>query len=225
MATTKQQNILITGNKGFIGSKLSLKLEADGMDLKDGLDASDKNNYKQKYDIIVHLAANLRPTNDADIKLHRTVSEVAKETGAHVIYASSASVYQPDNLYALQKLFGEILFKDYGILRFFNVYDGGTGIVDIVRNHQHSKIEINGNGEQTRDFVHVGDVVNAIVKAVEIKWIGTAEIGTGKAISINELLRLYGIWNYEYVYKSPGILHSQAKLNPKFPWRPKNILG
>ncbi|MFA7663042.1 MAG: SDR family oxidoreductase [Patescibacteria group bacterium] len=224
MANALGQNILITGNRGYIGSKLALNLQADGMDLKDGIDASDKKNYKKKYDIIVHLAAHLKPINDDDIKLHRTVAEIAKETNAHVIYASSASIYQPDNLYAMQKLYGEMLFSQYGILRFFNVYDGGNGIVDIVRNNRE-KVKINGNGEQTRDFVHVGDVVRAIEKAVEIKWTGIAEIGTGKAISINELLHLLGCWNYEYVNNSPGILHSEAKLNPLFPWKPQHILG
>jgi UDP-glucose 4-epimerase len=227
MAQPNNGTIILTGAKGYIGSHLLERLSKDVncIDLKDGLDASDEKSYpKEKQDIIVHLAAHLQPEDDSDIKLHRTVLEMAKRWNAHVIYASSAAIYEPNTLYAIQKLYGEVLFKDYGILRFFNVYgDGGHGIVDIIKNHTNETIQVNGNGEQTRDYVHVEDVVSAIKKAIDIKWTGTAEIGTGIETSVNELMEMSETLDFEYVNKDPGILKSVAKLNPLFPW--KHTLG
>jgi len=215
---------LVIGGKGFIGSHLLQRFEADCIDLKDGQDAKRINELRRfKPKTIIHLGANLSPISDIDIQMHRTVLEFAKECDAHVIYTSSMAIHEPDNLYAVQKLYGEVLFKDYGILRLCNVFgEGGHGIVDIIKNAKGT-IEINGNGEQTRDFISVEDVVDAIIKAVDISWRGIAEIGTGDSLSINELLNRLGCFDYEYVNKSVGIRHSESEINNDFPW--KNMRG
>ena len=46
-----------------------------------------------------------------------------------------------------------------------------------------------GTGEQSRDFVHVGDVVDALLVMADTRLEGTWNVGTGQAISILELLR------------------------------------
>jgi dTDP-L-rhamnose 4-epimerase len=48
------------------------------------------------------------------------------------------------------------------------------------------------DGEQTRDFVHISDIVQANVLALEsdAASFGTFNIGTGRAISINEITRM-----------------------------------
>jgi len=43
----------------------------------------------------------------------------------------------------------------------------------------HGTVEIHGDGEQTRDFVYVGDVVEAVVAAASIPRSLTLNIGTG----------------------------------------------
>jgi len=49
---------------------------------------------------------------------------------------------------------------------------------------------INGDGEQTRDFVFVGDVAEAVLRAIERREVtGALNIGTGVEMSINELFR------------------------------------
>jgi UDP-glucose 4-epimerase len=49
---------------------------------------------------------------------------------------------------------------------------------------------VNGDGEQTRDYVYVGDVADAVARAVASpEATGIANIGTGAETSVNELYR------------------------------------
>jgi UDP-glucose 4-epimerase len=54
---------------------------------------------------------------------------------------------------------------------------------------------ITGDGEQTRDFTHVRDTVDAIVRASQSDRVGHGEVmnvGAGRNVSINEIARLIG---------------------------------
>jgi nucleoside-diphosphate-sugar epimerase len=117
----------------------------------------------------------------------------------------------PPNPYALQKLSGEIytrLFHQlYGMqtltLRYFNVYgprmaDEGAYVTVIsvfLRAKKASKpLTIQGDGEQSRDFTHVSDVVRANLLAMEC---GVADgrainIGAGNRVTINEVAKQIG---------------------------------
>jgi UDP-glucose 4-epimerase len=48
---------------------------------------------------------------------------------------------------------------------------------------------IYGDGEQTRDYVYVADVVRANVQAVQYEHSGTFNVGTSKETNVNELFR------------------------------------
>ena len=205
--------ILLTGSEGFIASHLKKRLPSTEivsmMDKKIGIDCSDPDVYPTENhpDVIIHLAATLQPKDDGDIRMMRTVYDYWKKSGAHLIYTSSASIYNPDTLYAVQKLYGEVLFKGAGILRLFNVYgSGGSGILDKIQGDK--PLKIHGDGTQTRDFVHVDDVVDTLLKIAETGYVGDTDFGWGKAVTINSLLTDV---DYKYVDKSPGIMHSEAK--------------
>lgn len=91
-------------------------------------------------------------------------------------------------------------------LRFFNVYGPGqdpssqySGVLSIFIDRAKSKrgLEIFGDGEQTRDFVHVSDVVSACVKACEsLLQQGTDSplhaaafnVCTGEAVTLNQII-------------------------------------
>ena len=63
---------------------------------------------------------------------------------------------------------------------------------------------ITGDGEQRRDFTHVDDIVDAMMRVVHCnKWGNTYELGKGKNYSINEVADMFEI---EPVYKDdkPG---------------------
>ncbi|MCL1971034.1 MAG: GDP-mannose 4,6-dehydratase [Candidatus Bathyarchaeota archaeon] len=143
------------------------------------------------------------------------VLEKARKDDAKVIFASSAAVYgnpsifptpenygfHPFSCYGLSKVVGEqycqMYREQYGlnitITRFANVYGPRChGVIhDFIDKlaKNPNKLEIIGTGQQCRDFIHVSDVVDALIK------IGTMDnvdgkvynLGFGKTTSILEL--------------------------------------
>ncbi len=119
---------------------------------------------------------------------------------------------QPKSPYALHKYIGETYMKLwadlYGVdtvsLRFFNVYgphldpDGPYALVIglfLKLAKEGKSLTITGDGTQTRDFTHVNDVVDAVLKAGTLQNSlkgAVLNIGAGKETSINELAALIG---------------------------------
>jgi UDP-glucose 4-epimerase len=110
----------------------------------------------------------------------------------------------PVSPYGVSKLAGERYLHFYGVqygisyvaLRYSNVYGprqdphGEAGVVAIFSgNLATGKVStINGSGEQTRDYVYVGDVARANVLALEGEAPnGAYNVGTGIETSVNEL--------------------------------------
>ena len=149
-----------------------------------------------------------------------SVAEDSAALGARlIVYASSAAVYgeperlpisedhptRPLGLYGYTKLHGEqvlqALTRERGvrvaILRYFNVYGPGmnpeyAGVVArfVEAISRGERPVIHGDGSQTRDFVHVRDVAEANVLAMERGAGGVYNIGTGVETSIIGLCRL-----------------------------------
>ena len=99
------------------------------------------------------------------------------------------------NLLAFSKLFGLNCIS----LRLFNVYGNGqsseTGVIrKFLKNiSKDAPIEIFGDGVQSRDFVHISDVIEAFycaIRNIETKRGEVYNIGSGTATSINELASL-----------------------------------
>jgi UDP-glucose 4-epimerase len=116
---------------------------------------------------------------------------------------------QPLSPYAASKVAAEAYCKafreayglDTVVLRLFNVYgprqreeDVYSGVITKFANNltRGKPLVIYGDGNQTRDFVHVEDVVEAVWLTLESEdAVGeTFNIGSGKATSINELAKL-----------------------------------
>lgn len=121
-------------------------------------------------------------------------------------------------------------------LRFFNVYGPRqdpsspySGVISIFADRARAgrELTIFGDGQQTRDFVYVGDVARAIVAAADERA-GTPviNIGTGRAISINELAAIIvelcgGKSQVRHLAPRSGeILHSRALVE-----RMEQVLG
>jgi len=105
------------------------------------------------------------------------------------------------NKYIVEKylaLYRQNYNLDYTILRYGNVYGprqdprGEAGVVAIfIEGMLRGKRPIVfGDGEQTRDFVYVDDVVNANLLAMNDGNGGIFNIGTGQPTSVNELFKL-----------------------------------
>jgi UDP-glucose 4-epimerase len=175
------------------------------------------------------------------------------------IFASSVGVYgepktlplkethplNPISPYSISKLTIEKYLKfyqtqglDFVSLRFSNVYgprqrsDGEGGVVAnfIDRILKEKKPIIFGDGNQTRDFLFVGDAVDALILALKAKSSSIYNVGTNKEISINSLLKLISkILNKKIkpVYKplpQGEIIHSRvnySKIKKELNWQPK----
>jgi UDP-glucose 4-epimerase len=119
---------------------------------------------------------------------------------------------RPLSPYGLQKLVGEeytrIFAEIYGLptvsLRYFNVYGGRMKADDpyalvlgifLKEKKAGRPLPITGDGEQTRDFTHIRDVVRANILAATSEKVGKGEamnIGSGNPISVNTLAGLVG---------------------------------
>ncbi|PIQ63169.1 MAG: UDP-glucose 4-epimerase [Bacteroidetes bacterium CG12_big_fil_rev_8_21_14_0_65_60_17] len=83
-------------------------------------------------------------------------------------------------------------------LRYGNVYGprqnphGEAGVVAIFAQRLLAGLPtvVNGDGQQTRDYVHVRDVVAANMAALEKRCVGTINIGTGVETNVNQLFRI-----------------------------------
>ena len=134
--------------------------------------------------------------------------------------------------------FYKIEYKlNYTILRYANVYGprqnpfGEAGVVAIFTNKllKNENPVINGDGEQTRDYVFVEDVVKANVIALNDNTSDIYNIGTGVETSVNELFaKLNQISGSKASEKhGPAPKGEQArsvitsdKLYKKFNWKP-----
>ncbi len=126
---------------------------------------------------------------------------------------------------------------NYTILRYANIYGprqnpfGEAGVVAIFSTKllKGEQPVINGSGEQTRDYVFVGDVVKANLLGLSDDRNDIYNIGTGKETNVNEL---YGMLN-KIVGKGQEEKHGPAaageqmrsvitsdKLFKRFNWRP-----
>lgn len=159
---------------------------------------------------LVHFENNLRGTLNV---LHSCLlTKVLR-----IIYASTESVYgtpeylpvdenhpkKPIDFYSLTKLQGENYCQFYAqnynlnavALRYAGVYGSGKNrgaVYNFTQRVLNGKLpQISGDGNQTRDFVYVGEVVNATMKALnivdKIKF-DVFNVGSGRETSVNELL-------------------------------------
>ena len=110
----------------------------------------------------------------------------------------------PVSPYGASKLAGEgycsAFFHSYGVetvaLRFGNVYGPGshhkTSVVAkfIRKAIDGETVEIYGTGEQTRDFIYIDDLVDAVLRAATVEGIGgeVFQIASGKEMTINDMV-------------------------------------
>lgn len=202
---------LVTGGEGFIGSNLNI--DALCYDLEHGDDIFDKKleMYIQRVDTVIHLAAltsvsnsfkNPEETFAVNVLGTARVAELCVKYGKKLIYPSSAAVFYPDlSPYAKSKAVAEEIVKgimgltDVVILRFYNVFgpnmnpNSGSIMYNFLTD---KKIVVYGDGEQTRDYIHVRDVCAIIEDSFKKKWNGKiVDIGMGQSYSANYVAGLF----------------------------------
>ena len=223
----------------------------------------DFDSYMENPDVVFHLAALARiqpsiknPTiaiqNNFDSTLN--ILEWARKDNIPVVFAGSSSFHHGlwGSPYAWSKHAGEQLCKLYSnvydlstiICRFYNVYgphqlEEGTyatvlGIFE--KQYREGKpLTVTGDGQQRRDFTHIEDIVDGLIKcmeamhgAVDMRYAGEIfELGRGVNFSIKEIAEMFGT-EIEYIPKRPGeydvTLCDYSKANETLDYNPvKNI--
>jgi UDP-glucose 4-epimerase len=214
-----------------------------------------------KFDMVYHLAAlsRIQPSFENPIETFRVnvrgteaVCEWARHNNVRVIYAGSSSQWHDpfQSPYAMYKKLGEDICKMYKkvfglsieIVRFYNVYgpheitEGKWAAVigkwrgQVAKNHP---ITIVGDGEQRRDFTHIDDIVDGLVKigftteSHEDAW----ELGTGFNYSLNEVADMF-IQKFSavrvYMTEQKGNYRETKRVNDdaiqRLGWQPKDRL-
>jgi nucleoside-diphosphate-sugar epimerase len=153
-----------------------------------------------------------------NVQVTQRVLEAMRQTpSCLLVYASSSSIYgdaeayptpetvcpRPLSPYGVTKLAAEHLCELYrtafGVatasLRLFSVY-GPRQRPDMAFSRMVSSalfgepFLLYGDGEQTRDFTFVGDVVDAMLRVAHARWTGVANIGGGTCASMKEVVRI-----------------------------------
>jgi len=202
----------------FIGNEAKL---AEGINFLGGDVRAMDNIPNKPYDYIFHLAAlsriqpsfkNPELTFNHNVDGTKQVTKYAYQTKSKLIYAGSSSRHHNPEIspYAVSKHMGEEWIKMYKnvyglnaeIVRFYNVYGPG----ELVDSHmaavigkwraqakKNYPITIIGDGKQRRDFTHIDDIVDGLIRVAESDkghedaW----ELGTGKNYSINEVADMF----------------------------------
>lgn len=166
-----------------------------------------------------------------------SVLEAARKHDTRVVLASSAAIYghpetipiseehpkEPTSPYGLDKLtadqYARLYHELYGLdtvaLRYFNVYGPRqtgdyAGVISVFLEQalNDDPITVHGDGDQTRDFVHVDDIVQANLDAARTDNVGEAyNIGTGESHTIRELAELV----QELTDTNSEIVHTDAR--------------
>ena len=211
-----------------------------------------------EYDVIFHMAAlaRIQPSikNPYKTIFNNFVStlnilELARQNNTRFVYAGSSSVHHGlfESPYAWSKFSGEDLCKlysnvynmDTSICRFYNVYgphqiEKGTyatllGIFE-KQYREGNPLTIVGDGEQRRDFTHIDDIIDGVVKSSKQPFRGEIfELGRGVNFSINEIADMFGEdYPKEYIEQRPGeydvTLCDYTLANKVLGWKPtRNI--
>jgi UDP-glucose 4-epimerase len=152
------------------------------------------------------------------------------------------SPIQPQYPYALAKRLGEELVEHWAqlyslpaiSLRFFNVYGprsrtsgtyGAVFGVFLAQKLADKPYTVVGDGNQTRDFTYVTDIVGALIAAAQSDKSGEVyNVGSGATVSVNKIVELLG-GDKVNIPKRPGEPDSTfadiTKIKDGLNWSPK----
>lgn len=208
----KREELEVSNEIGHLFGKIRFKRadaskESEICDLMNGMD------------MVFHLAASsdvrTPDENDTVGTTKAIVSSMSKANVKRLLYTSTSAVYgvkecsckesdDPDPIsdYGKHKATSEAIIRKASedgkingtIVRFANVVGPGQThgvILDFVRklNSDNKRLEILGDGMQTKEYVHIHDVISAIDKvlSVQTEGIDTYNISSGSQISVREI--------------------------------------
>ena len=170
------------------------------------------------WDVVIHLAALVSvqesvqiPTQYYATNWQGTVNLIKNIKFKKFIFSSTSAAFSPQSPYGLSKLIAEQSIRElcpnYTIFRFYNVVGengfsitNNDGLLAKLREASKTgKFSLYGNDYDTkdgtciRDYVHVSDIAQSIVKAVELPAFNTPFecLGYGQSITVLEFVKAY----------------------------------
>ena len=144
--------------------------------------------------------------------------------------------------YAATKFIGEELVMRYASkfkmpnisFRFFNVYGPRLNVSGqysavignfLSQTKTRKPLTVVGDGKQTRDFIHVDDLINAFIQVIKSKSVNKIyNLGSGKRTSINTIAKIFG-GKKKFIPTRPGEPKNSVanikKIKKEINWKPK----
>ncbi|GCF10500.1 SDR family NAD(P)-dependent oxidoreductase [Dictyobacter arantiisoli] len=188
------------------------------------------------------------------------LTQAKRVNAKKIIFASSGATYgtpmrlpldedtsqRPESPYGITKMVAEFYLRywhtsqglNFTILRYGNIYgprqdpNGEAGVISIFAKRflAHESVRIDWDGEQRKDYVYVGDVARANVQALKRGDNEIFCIGTGRAVSVNEIYKtLAQIIGFEapitHAPRRPGDIYQaffdSSKAERLLNWKPE----
>jgi UDP-glucose 4-epimerase len=179
----------------------------------------------EPYDVIIHLAALVNVTDSQAnpimyyiTNLNGTMNVINKIPCKNFIFASTGAAESCESVYAVSKRAAEDVIREYytvhnptphTIFRFYNVIGtSGYGptntdglMASLMRSVDKGEFTIYGNDYDTvdgtcvRDYIHVDEICNALIKAIDDPSNSIECLGHGKGRSVLEMFYLFKLVN------------------------------
>jgi UDP-glucose 4-epimerase len=199
---------------------------------------------------IVYSFENIQFVSESILRGTPTVLEFARRGGSKIIYSASSSKFgnsgENENLspYSFMKAkmveliknYGKWFDLDYEIAYFYNVYgpkqiyEGPYATVIAIFERQYLKNEpltVVKPGSQTRDFTHVKDIINGLMKIRLKKTCSEYHLRSGKKYEIIQIAKMFSN-NIKYIPERKGerfnAEDSFDNTEERLEWRPENSI-
>jgi len=213
----KRQRVLVTGSAGFIGGHLCKALAVDNDVVPYDIVTNMFDDIRRTEDIeeiidtcdfVIHLAANADVRRsiafpdeywENNVEPTTVIQNRCHANKTPLLYASSSCIHQwHKSPYGISKKVNEQTARDFQVgLRFTTVYGDGARDSMFMTKLKNNKLEYATN--HIRDFVHVNDVVKAIMilkdelnhsmdigRSMRLAY----DIGTGKGLVVSDLAKM-----------------------------------
>jgi len=179
-----------------------------------------KTEFYKEYDVVIHLAALvnvgdsvLDPINYYQTNINGTKNILTNIKCKNFIFASTGAAEQLNSPYGISKRVAEDIIikfckdinKDFTIFRFYNVVgqDGFSPtnpdglFFNLIKASTTGQFNLYGtdyntnDGSAIRDYVHVNEICNAVLTAINIPSTSIENLGHGVGTSVKEIIELF----------------------------------
>jgi len=235
-------------NLGYEVHKLDYDIKFDlhqyNYDIRDAKELKSGGTSFHTYDAVIHLAALVRvgesvhyPTLYYDTNINGTLNVIQKIKYKNFIFASTGAASNPSSPYGLSKRVAEDIVseqcKHFTTFRFYNVTGTGgfpatnpdglfynlTQAIETKKFHLHGTDYNTKDGTCVREYIHVNDVCDALIRAIGTPTNGVENLAYNDTRTVKEIVNIFKEVNnvdFDVIYKDarPGDLEAMYLPDP-----------